>query len=326
MQSAHSYRTTPQVPIHSGFGPHTTAREALRGQDLLGKTALVTGGYSGIGLETTRALAEAGATVIVPARTPAKARAALGGMPRVELEEMDLIDPASVDACAQRFLHSGRALHMLINNAGIMAAPLVRDARGYESQFATNHLGHFQLTLRLWPALQRAGRAGGARVVSLSSSSMRFGAVDFDDPHYQRRPYDRWNAYGQSKTANALFAVALDKCGHRDGIRAFAVHPGGINTDLARYMSEDEKRAYTGPLKTPEQGAATSVWCATSPQLDGKGGVYCVDCDIAEVIDGEALEGLYQVFNGVIPWAIDPDSAERLWQLSEEMTGVQFSN
>ena len=326
MQRDHSYRTTPQAPIHSGFGPDTTARDVLCGHELMDKTALVTGGYSGIGLETTRALAEAGATVIVPARTPDKARAAMGGMPRVELEAMDLLDPASVDACAQRVLHSGRALHMLINNAGIMAAPLVRDARGYESQFATNHLGHFQLTLRLWPALQRAGRAGGARVVSLSSSGMRFGAVDFDDPHYQRRPYDRWNAYGQSKTANALFAVALDTRGHGDGIRAFSVHPGGIHTDLARFMSEDEKRAYTGPLKTPEQGAATSVWCATSPQLDGKGGVYCVDCDIAEVIELQALEGLHQVLNGVMPWAIDPNSAERLWQLSEEMTGVKFSH
>ena len=161
---------------------------------------------------------------------------------------------------------------------------------------------------------------------SLSSSGIRFGAVDFDDPHYQRRLYDRWNAYGQSKTAKALFAVALDKRRHGDGIRAFVVHPGGIHTDLSRYMSEDEKRAYTGQLKTPEQGAATSVWCATSPQLDGKGGVYCVDCDIAEVIEREALEGLHQVLNGVIPWAIDPDTAERLWQLSEEMTGVKFSN
>src|SRR5262245_10026208 len=327
MQSDHSYRTTPQAPIHSGFGPHTTAREVLRGHDLMGKTAIVTGGYSGIGLETTRALAEAGVTVIVPARTPEKARASMGGIPRVVLEEMDLIDPASVDAFAQRFLNSGRALHILINNAGIMAAPLVREARGYESQFATNHLGHFQLTLRLWQSLQRAGRAGGARVVSLSSTGIRFGAVDFDDPNYQQRPYDRWNAYGQSKTATALFAVALDKRGHADGIRAFAVHPGAINTsDLSRFMSEDEKRAATGPFKTTEQGAATSVWCATSPQLDGKGGVYCLDCDIAEVVEREALEGLYEVLNGVIPWAIDPDSAERLWQLSEEMTGVKFSN
>jgi NAD(P)-dependent dehydrogenase (short-subunit alcohol dehydrogenase family) len=326
MQSDSSYWKTAQAPIHSGFGPNATAREVLRGHDLTDKTAIVTGGYSGIGLETTRALAEAGATVIVPARTRETARASMGGIARVELEEMDLIDPTSVDAFTQRFLSSGRALHMLINNAGIMAAPLSRDARGYESQFATNHLGHFQLTLRLWPALKRAGRAGGARVVSLSSTGIRFGDIDFDDPNYQRRQYDRWNAYGQSKTANALFAVALDKRGHEDGIRAFSVHPGGINTSLSRFMSEDEKRAYTGPLKTTEQGAATSVGCATSPQLDGKGGVYCLDCDIAEVIELQALEGLHQVLNGVIPWAIDPDSAERLWKLSEDMTGVKFSN
>jgi len=255
MHSDHSYRTTPQAPIHSGFGPHTTAREVLRGLDVRGKTALVTGGYAGIGLETTRALAEAGATVIVPARTPEKARAAMGGMPRVELEEMDLIDPASVDACAQRFLHSGRALHMLINNAGIMAPPLQRDARGYESQFATNHLGHFQLTARLWPALQQAGKA---RVVSVSSSGISFGGVDFDDPHFARRAYDKWQAYGQSKTANALFAVALDKRGQAHGIRAFAVHPGGIATDLVRYVA-DEALAFDGELKTPAQGAAASV-------------------------------------------------------------------
>jgi NAD(P)-dependent dehydrogenase (short-subunit alcohol dehydrogenase family) len=262
----------------------------------------------------------------VPARTREKARASMSGIPRVELEGMDLIDPASVDAFAERFLSSGRALHILINNAGIMAAPLSRDARGYESQFATNHLGHFQLTLRLWPALKSAGRAGGARVVSLSSTGIRFGTVDFDDPNYQRRQYDRWNAYGQSKTANALFAVALDKRGHEDGIRAFSVHPGGIMTSLSRFMSEDEKRAYTGPLKTAEQGAATSVWCATSSQLDGKGGVYCLDCDIAEVIELQALQGLHQGFHGVIPWAIDPDSAERLWTLSEHMSGLKFSN
>ena len=250
----------------------------------------------------------------------------MGGMARVELETMDLINATSVDAFAERFLSSGRALHVLINNAGIMAAPLSRDTRGYESQFATNHLGHFQLTVRLWPALKRAGRNGGARVVSLSSSGIRFGTVDFDDPNYQRRTYDRWNAYGQSKTANALFAVALDKRGHGDGIRAFSVHPGGIQTGLSRFMTEDEKRAYTGPLKTTEQGAATSVWCATSSQLDGKGGVYCLDCDVAELVELQAREGSDQMVDGVIPWAVNPDSAERLWKLSEEMTGVKIDN
>src|SRR5262244_4018299 len=166
------HMTTEQKPLKSGFGAKTTAREVLAGSDLTGKIAIVTGGYSGVGLETTRALAEAGATVVVPARTLEKARTALDGIPRVELETLELIDPASIDAFADRFLDSGRPLDILINNAGIMAPPLQRDARGYESQFATNHLGHFQLTARLWPALQRAGHA---RVVSVSSTGIASG-------------------------------------------------------------------------------------------------------------------------------------------------------
>jgi DDE superfamily endonuclease len=180
---------------------------------------------------------------------------------------------------------------------------------------------HFQLTARLWPALKRAGKA---RVVSVSSNGISFGGVDFDDPHFERREYDKWKAYGQSKTANALFAVALDKLGQAHGIRAFSVHPGGISTDLVRYVS-DEELAFDGELKTPEQGAATSVWCATSPQLEGKGGVYCMDVDIAEVIADFTPQVPGQQPTGVLPWAIDPDLAERLWQLSEKMTGVKFS-
>ncbi len=314
--------TSEQKPLKSGFGAETTAREALAGRDLTGKTAIVTGGYSGVGLETTRALAEAGATVLVPARTPEKARTALAGIPRVELETLDLINPASIDAFAQRFLKSGRSLEILINNAGIMAPPLERDARGYESQFATNHLGHFQLTVRLWPALKQTG---SARVVSVSSTGIRFGGVDFDDPNFERREYDKWKAYGQSKTANALFAVALDKRGEAHGVRAFAAHPGRIYTDLVRYLSDTE-RAIGGEYKTPEQGAATSVWGATSPQLEGKGGVFCMDCDIAEVIPEFTLQGMDQQLTGVLPWAIDPDLAERLWRLSEKMTGVEWSS
>lgn len=213
--------TTEQRPLKSGFGANTTAREVLAGRDLTGKTAIVTGGYSGVGLETTRALAEAGATVVVPARTQEKARTALAGIPRVEMETLELIDPASIDAFTSRFLGSGRPLDILINNAGIMAPPLRRGPRGYESQFATNHLGHFQLTARLWPALKRAAKA---RVVSVSSTGISFGGVDFDDPNFERREYDKWKAYGQSKTANALFAVALDKRGEGHGIRAFSVH------------------------------------------------------------------------------------------------------
>jgi NAD(P)-dependent dehydrogenase (short-subunit alcohol dehydrogenase family) len=315
--------TTEQKPLNSGFGATTSANEVLAGCDLTGKIAIVTGGYSGVGLETTRALAEAGSTVIVPARTQEKARAALAGIPRVELDTLELIDPASIDAFANRFLSSERSLDILINNAGIMAPPLQRDERGYESQFATNHLGHFQLTARLWPALKRAGKA---RVVSVSSRGIRFGGVDFDDPNFERREYDKWKAYGQSKTANSLFAVALDKRGEADGIRAFSVHPGGIYTDLLRYLPAEELAALegsSGALKTTEQGAATSVWCATSTQLEGKGGVYCLDCDIAELIsdyDGD------EELTGVLPWAIDPKLAEQLWKLSEKMTGVKLSD
>ena len=327
--------SSTQAPIHSGLGPTTTVRETLKGIDLTGKVAIVTGGYAGLGLETTRALVEAAATVIVPARSPDKARTALDGIPRVEQRRLDLLDPASIDAFASEFLSSGRPLHMLINNAGIMATPLTRDARGYESQFSANHLGHFQLTARLWPALRRAG---GARVVSLSSRGHQRAGFDFDDPNFLRRPYDRWEAYGQSKTANVLFAVGLDRRGEAHGVRVFAVHPGVILTDLSRHMADDELRAYGlsrtdkpgfipagksvaegGDFKSLEQGAATSVWCATSPQLAGMGGVYCQDVDIAPILPAGSASNL-----GVRAYAIDPEAAERLWTLSEELTGVKL--
>lgn len=232
------------------------------------------------------------------------------------------MNPASIDSFSRRFLQSGRPLHMLINNAGIMATPLVRDARGYESQFATNHLGHFQLTVRLWPALKKVGEA---RVISLSSAGVRFGAVDFDDPNFETHHYDKWKAYGQSKSANALFAVGLDRRSYRQGIRAFAVHPGRVSTGLGRFLSRAEL-ATAGEYKTPAQGAATIVWCATRPQLDGKGGVYCMDCDIAPVKHEFLLQGTSQTLQGVLPWAIDPDMADRLWKVSERMTGVRFAN
>jgi NAD(P)-dependent dehydrogenase (short-subunit alcohol dehydrogenase family) len=233
-----------------------------------------------------------------------------------------LMDLASVDGFAERFLASGRALHILINSAGIMATPLARDARGYESQFATNHLGHFQLTLRLWPALRAAK---DARMVSLSSRGHARAGIDFEDTHFQRRAYDKWIAYGQSKTANALFALALDARGASQRIRAFSVHPGAVPTDLSRSVPEEEMREIRARLaaaghttyKTTEQGAATSIWCATSTQLDGMGGVYCEDVDIAQAVPGDFPEP-----RGVRPWAMDPNLAERLWTRSEEWTGV----
>jgi NAD(P)-dependent dehydrogenase (short-subunit alcohol dehydrogenase family) len=321
---------TPQRPIGSDFGAATTAAEVIRGIDLTGRTVIVTGGYSGIGVETVRAFRSAGAKVIVPARDMSKARANLADMPDVVLDTIDLLDPASIDAFAKRFLSANDALHILVNNAGVMAAPLARDGRGYESQFAVNHLGHFQLTCRLWSALVRAERA---RVVALSSYGHRRAGIDFHDPNFEQRKYDPWIAYGQSKTANSLFAVALDSIARRQGVRAFAVHPGGIVTDLIRNMSKAAIDASHiidkdgNPIidpennkKTPQQGAATGVWCATSPQLDGMGGVYCADCDIAVALPSDESTELH----GVRPRAIDPVAAGRLWQLSEQLTGVSI--
>lgn len=315
---------TRQAPLPSGFGAASTARELLGDRRLDGRVAVITGGYAGVGLETTRVLAEAGATVIVPARSLDKARAALQGLPGVEIGAiaLDLADPVSIDAFAASFIASGRPLHLLINNAGIMAAPLSRDARGLESQLATNHLGHFQLTARLWPSLLRAK---GARVVALTSRAHARGGVDFDDPSFERRPYDKWAAYAQSKSAIALFAVALDARGEPHGVRAFSVHPGAIVTDLMRHMAAEEVDAavtasnHISPMKTVEQGAATSVWCATSAQLEGMGGVYCEDVDIAEAVPAD-----FPAPRGVRPWAMDPALAERLWAMSEAWTGLSL--
>jgi NAD(P)-dependent dehydrogenase (short-subunit alcohol dehydrogenase family) len=338
---------TPQTPINSGFSSVTAAREVVRGVDLSGQIAIVTGGYAGIGLETTRALHEAGATVVVPARNAIKAQQAVADLIRVEVASLDLMRPSSIDAFAAAFLASGRPLHMLINNAGIMAPPLERNERGWESQWATNHLGHFQLTIRLWPSL---ARAGCARVVSLSSRAHQWAGVDLSDPNYEHRPYDRWQAYAQSKSANVLFAVSLDARAVGHGVRAFAVHPGLILTDLGRHMTDEEVVGYGlqrtdlgkgqapkgrsvndgGEFKDTEQGAATSVWCATSTRLHGLGGVYCEDVDIAVILQDPA--GKLQArdegstgHDGVAAHAIDWQTAERLWSLSEQLTGARFS-
>jgi NAD(P)-dependent dehydrogenase (short-subunit alcohol dehydrogenase family) len=324
--------TTQQHPLPSGFGPLSTAAEVLAGVDLTGRTAIVTGGYSGIGTEEVRALKGAGAQVIVPARRPDTAREnlAAAGLGDVEVATLDLGDLDSVRAFADEFLASGRALDILINNAGVMAAPETRVGPGWESQFAINHLGHYALTNRLWPALAAAD--GGARVVALSSRGHKRSPVRFDDLDFTRDPYEKWAAYGQAKTANVLFAVQLDRLGQDAGVRAFAVHPGGIITELIRHLDQadlerlgvvvDEDGNATAPsrFKSPEAGASGPVWAATSPQLDGLGGVYIEDTDIASRT--EDLPEDEQETRGVNSWATDPEAAAKLWEVSAALTGV----
>ncbi|MEV7144092.1 SDR family NAD(P)-dependent oxidoreductase [Streptomyces tauricus] len=315
--------TTAQHKIGSGFDRHSTADDVLAGIDLTGRLAIVTGGYSGLGLETTRALSKAGARVVVPARRPAVAEEAVAGIDGVEVDELDLGDLESVRAFADRFLASGRTVDLVIDNAGIMACPETRVGPGWEAQFATNHLGHFALVNRLWPAIA----PGGARIVSVSSTGHHTSDIRWDDPHWNHGAYDKWEAYGQAKTANVLFAVRLDALGKDSGVRAFALHPGGILTPLQRHLPQqemvergwiDENGTPLNPagFKSPEQGAATQVWAATSPQLSGMGGVYCEDCDIAELAPADGTRV------GVREYAIDPASAARLWDLSAELTGV----
>ncbi len=319
--------TTPQTPLASPFGYRSTATEVIDGADMTSKVVLVTGGYSGLGLETVRALAGAGGKVIVGARRPDAAAENLRDVTGdVTILKLDLSDPASIDAFAGEVAALVPALHILINNAAVMACPLARDARGFESQFATNHLGHFQLTARLWPLLA----AGRARVVALSSSGHARNGLDLDDLHFDRRAYDKWTAYAQAKSANALFALHLDQLGAGHGVRAFAVDPGGIHTPLQRHLPMAEQIAMgwyaedgtPNPLfKTTEQGAATSVWCAVSPLLDGEGGVYCADCNVA----APWVEGA-PAHVGVHPHVRDTELAERLWTASEAMTGVTFAS
>ncbi|WP_295192637.1 oxidoreductase [uncultured Brevundimonas sp.] len=315
--------TTAQTPIGSPFNAASTADDVMQGVDLTGRVAVVTGGYSGIGLVTAKSLAAAGARVIVPARDRERAQAALASVAGVEVDTLDLSEPASIAAFAARMGERTSSLSVLINSAGVMASALFRDADGHEGQFATNHLGHYRLTCALWPLL----KADGARVVSVSSRGHQIAGIDFDDIDFRRRPYDKWVAYGQSKTANALFALALDARGAADGVRAFSLHPGQILTPLARHLSAEEVAGFDAQdaegrpiidpsrgMKTVDQGAATSLWCATSAALEGRGGVYCEDCDIAPINTGQ------QGRKGVAAWACDPALSERLWTLSEDLT------
>ncbi|WP_080903074.1 SDR family NAD(P)-dependent oxidoreductase [Parabacteroides sp. Marseille-P3160] len=324
-----NYQGALQQPIGSGFNVASTAAEVIKGIDLKGKIAIITGGNTGIGLETTKTLAQAGATVIIPARDVEKAKRNLNGIARVEIDPMDLMDPASIDAFAKKFLASGRPLHLLINNAGIMWVPLRRDSRGIESQLATNYLAQFQLTARLWSALKQAN---GARVINVSSHGHQFGTFRFDDPNFQKREYETLQAYGQSKTASNLFALELDNRGKSFDVRAYSLHPGSIGgtelgreapPELFRKMGFVDEEGNMFPeilasLKTIPQGAATTVWCATTPLLDSIGGVYCEDADIAPLASDSEMSP------GVKRYSLDEADAKRLWKWSEEVSGISF--
>ena len=324
-----NYNGALQKPIGSGFNAKSTSTEVIKGIDLTGKIVIVTGGNTGIGLETVKTLASAGATVIVPARNVEKAKKNLQGINNVEIEEMDLINPASIVTFAEKFLTSGRPLHLLINNAGIMWVPLRRDSRGIESQLAVNYLALFQLTSKLWAALKNTS---GARVVNVSSQGHQFAPFNFDDPNFEHRKYETLQGYGQSKTAVNLFSLELDNRVKELGVRAYALHPGSIaGTELAREAPLelfiqmgfcDEKGnmlpEVAASLKTIPQGASTTIWCATSPLLNNIGGVYCEDTDIA----GLALE--QGISAGVKSYSVNEPNAKRLWELSEKLTGINF--
>ncbi|GCD93997.1 SDR family NAD(P)-dependent oxidoreductase [Embleya hyalina] len=313
-----------QQPLGSPFSAATHAADIVADRDLSGMTAVVTGGYSGLGLETTRTLAAARARVIVPARRPDVARAALRGIPGCEVVAMDLTDPDSIRCAAARIRESVDRLDLLMAAAGVMATPERRVGPGWEGQFAANHLGHFALACELYPLLVAAA---GARVVVNSSAGHTLTGIRRHDPHF-RTGYDKWLAYGQSKTANALFAVHLDALGRDDGVRAFALHPGKIITGLQREMTQREQidrgwvdahgNVIGAGFKTASQGAATGVWAATSALLDGRGGLYLEDCDVARVSGpDEPMDD-----GGVRAYAIDPDEAARLWDLSLAATGA----
>ena len=337
---------TPQAKIDSGFAPGATALEVIAGIDLKGKNVIITGGYGGIGLETTKAFLAAGAKVIVLYRTEAKAKENLKGLD-VEMEFIDLQDRATVCAFADKFLASRRPLHFLINDAAIMASPLARDSQGNEGQFSTNVLGHFALTVKLWPALVAAK---GARIVFLSSAAHAASGVHFEDVNFEKRQYEPWQSYGQSKTGDALLAIAFDAKGKDQQIRAFSVHPGCIlATDLGRFGAADREaqkgqwkamgfvgedgKLIVDPLKqllTIPQGAATTVWAATSPKLAGKGGVYCESVNIAprasEItpVPGAAMRTDAFGFAGVKEHATDPAAAQQLVALCEKLTGLKL--
>lgn len=323
--------TTPQAPLDTPFSASSTASDVLDGLDLTGQEVVVTGGHSRLGREVSRALAAAGASVTVAARDPRRATAAVAGIAGLRVEQLDLTDPGSVEAFAQRWRVSGRPVHVLINSAAVLPAPpeLMRDARGHELLFSTSHLGHFQLTRALLPALRTAG---GARVVNVTSGAARVGEIRWEDLDFATG-YDPGAAYGQSKRANVLFTVELDRRYADQNVRAFAAHPGVIvgpgpfpSETLAVYQAQglvdEDGAAIINPeagKKTVEQGAATLVFGAANPLLDGLGGVYLKDSDIAVLDDTPRPVTANDIPSDANSAMLDPQDARRLWELSERL-------
>jgi len=316
--------------ITSPFGAFTDARDVVAGHDLTGKVAIVTGGATGIGIETARALAEAGAEVVIAVRKPDLAEAAVADIAKtakggVGWSMLDLASFKSIRAFAERW--GDRPLNLLINNAGVMACPLAYTEDGLEMQIGTNHFGHFLLSMLLAPNLVAGGKQSGktSRLVSLSSIGHRRAPMNFEDPHFRSHPYEKWESYGQAKTANALFAVGFNQRFKNQGVFANAVMPGGIMTPLQRHLPIEEQRAMgwidengkvRDGFKTPQQGASTSVWAAVGDELEGVGGLYLED--LAQALPWTKESG----WSGVMPYALDPEQADRLWALSVETTGA----
>jgi NAD(P)-dependent dehydrogenase (short-subunit alcohol dehydrogenase family) len=319
----------------AAFGATSTTDDVLAGVDLTGKRVLVTGVSAGLGVETARTLVAHGAHVVGAARDLAKAEKATAPVRaaatkgRLDLVQLDLASLASVRACADALRADGRKFDLVIANAGVMATPLGHTADGFETQFGTNHLGHFVLVNRIADLI-----AAGGRLVNLASSGHRFADVDLDDPNFERTPYEPFVAYGRSKTANIQFAVAFDRRHRARGVRATAVHPGGIQTELARHMGPEalvqmidslnaQLKAEGQPpfeFKSIPQGAATSVWAGVVASADEVGARYCENCHVSTVTDGE----ISVMSEGVRTYALDPDRAETLWAKSEQMVGERF--
>lgn len=340
---------TLQQPIDSPFTMKSNSEQVIKGIDLTGKNAIVTGGYSGIGLYVTQTLIKAGAHVIVPARTLQKAEAAVGHLHNVEIGVLDLMNPTSIDKFATDFLATNRSLDILIESAGIMFAPLRRDIRGNESQLSTNYLGHFQLVQRLYPALKATKHS---RVVIVTSRAQSWNSFDFEDPNFVKREYNPRTAYAQSKVADILMATEFDKRTQTDGVRFFAVHPGLVpGTSLGRFVTNSQAIQRAGSFimndlkfthlislknsiiaklhgqkeydyfKTVSQGAASIIWAATSPLLKDKGGIFVEDNNIGTAVANDSTSKF-----GVRQWSIDPLAAERLWDLGNTLIHTQSNN